>query len=475
MITYEECITKNFYETMMEMQEQYAQRTAFVWMEDGEERHVTYGRMVQDVRRLACVFSARHLEGQRVVVEGENGYLQIVALFSAIMAGACAAVLSFDVSEEEMEDTLNRIRPAAFVCQKDSLPELEPYIKRKGGGVFLMSEIAAVLNGDGELYEQKKRPQEDEDALILMTSGSSGKSKLPVLPQRAFWRHHEILEKDQILVNPLYHIAAVYAICVNLRHGRRMCLSDMRNGVRDIGWFRPQMMIAVPMYLDFLTKKEQSGEVDLSCFHLLIRVGAPGSRTSTEYLQAAGIPLGSLYGMTETAGAVTGISDGRCKPGSEGKTGRWNEVKISGRGEILVRGANVMTRYFDDEDSTRETLKEGWLHTGDTGYADEDGYLFLTGRIKNTIILSNGENVNPEMIESALQRCEIIREAVVRAEDDLIAAVVYCGEGTDEEKKRAVEAFIREYNKSVPTYRRIRRVIFRDEPFEKTASGKVKR
>ena len=133
-----------------------------------------------------------------------------------------------------------------------------------------------------------------------------------------------------------------------------------------------------------------------------------------------------------------------------------------------------MLGYLGDEAATKEAFDGDWYKTGDIGKIDEDGFLFITGRIKNIIILSNGENVSPEAIENRIYRCGIIDEAVAYAENDEIHLGVYC-EDMNKEKREEIEEFIKAYNKSVPTYHRIKKIDFRDKPFEKTASNKIKR
>lgn len=109
------------------------------------------------------------------------------------------------------------------------------------------------------------------------------------------------------------------------------------------------------------------------------------------------------------------------------------------------------------------------------GRFDEEGFLSIVGRIKNIIILSNGENVSPEAIEAQLNMCEDIDEVVVKGEDDMIVAHIWCGENATEETCNKVEKYIKIYNRSVPSYHRVQKTVFRKEPFEKTSTGKIKR
>ena len=120
-------------------------------------------------------------------------------------------------------------------------------------------------------------------------------------------------------------------------------------------------------------------------------------------------------------------------------------------------------------------MADGWYHTGDIGYIDEDGFLFITGRIKNVIVLSNGENVSPEAIEKKLSVCADIKEMIVLGENDRLAAHFWCGEDGGMDAEMRVRAFIAQYNKEVPPYQAIRNLVFRDEPFPKTVTGKIKR
>ena len=129
----------------------------------------------------------------------------------------------------------------------------------------------------------------------------------------------------------------------------------------------------------------------------------------------------------------------------------------------------MMKGYYKDPEETAKLFEDGWLHTGDMGYCDKDGYYYITGRKKNVIILSNGENVNPEEIEAQWGACEAIEECMVYSDGKGICADVYTTE------PEIADRFIKAYNENMPLYRQVYKINYTTTPLEKTGSGKIKR
>jgi len=181
--------------------------------------------------------------------------------------------------------------------------------------------------------------------------------------------------------------------------------------------------------------------------------------------------------MSECSPVISTNKIGEGKPGSIGQPLSNVEIKFE-NGEILVRGTSVMKGYYKMDKETEETLKDGWLHTGDKGYLDEDGYLFINGRVKNLIILSNGENISPEEIETKLALNDVIGEIVVTGEDNMLTARIYpdpetTGNMTQQEIQDNLQNILNEYNKDQPTYKQLSRLVIRENPFLKNSSKKI--
>lgn len=199
------------------------------------------------------------------------------------------------------------------------------------------------------------------------------------------------------------------------------------------------------------------------------------------------------YGLTESSPVIAAENDTHLRAGSIGIPMPSVEVKIdnpdeNGIGELMAKGPNVMLGYYENEEETREVIKNGWLHTGDLAYIDKDGYIFITGRKKNVIVLKNGKNVFPEELENLINNLHYVEESMVygkpKGDDVLISAKIVYNEEyikekyqniTQEELKEIIWKDIKEINKSLTNYKHIKNIIITNEPMIKTTTAKIKR
>ena len=195
------------------------------------------------------------------------------------------------------------------------------------------------------------------------------------------------------------------------------------------------------------------------------------------------------YGLTETSPVLTAENDKNICYGSVGFPLVNVEIKIDnpneqGIGEVIAKGPNVMLGYYEMENETKEVLKDGWLYTGDLGYLDKKGHLFITGRKKNVIVLKNGKNVYPEEMEIMINNLPYVAESMVFGypkDDDLIVStkIVYNEDYNNIQEKELYEMIWKDIkekvNKFLPNYKHIKKLIISNEPMIKTTTQKIKR
>lgn len=227
---------------------------------------------------------------------------------------------------------------------------------------------------------------------------------------------------------------------------------------------------------------------------VIICGAAPLEKATIEGLSNLGINLLQGYGLTETSPVLAAENDKFKRPGSCAFPMPNVEIKIdqpneNGVGEIIAKGPSVMLGYYENEEATKEVLKDGWFHTGDLGYLDQDGCLFITGRKKDVIVLKNGKNIYPQELEILISKLPYVAENIVFGKPDkngdlsLCAKIVYNDElmeqtfGTvsKEEYHDLIWTEIKNINHTMPAYKAIHEIVVTDEPLIKTTTQKVKR
>jgi long-chain acyl-CoA synthetase len=214
---------------------------------------------------------------------------------------------------------------------------------------------------------------------------------------------------------------------------------------------------------------------------LIVSGGAPLNKQYIEELGYFGIQILEGYGITECSPIVALNRNKFWKPGSVGLALPNNEVQIldvdrEGIGEICVRGSIVMKGYYNNPQATRDAFAGDWFRTGDIGYIDSDGFIFITGRMKNLIIRANGKNVHPEELEAKFGIIEHVQEIAVYGEgDDIVAEIFIDPEQDRKQCEKAITKKVKELNVQLPIYKRVNKIKFRDVEFDKTTTKKIKR
>lgn len=381
----------------------------------------------------------------------------------------------------------------------------------------------------------------DRMCAILFTSGTTGTSKGVMLSERnlvcAINSSHRSTEfgYDDTLVSvlPTHHTYEMTCgILTPLLIGATVCINEsLKTVLKSFLLYRPTALVLVPLYVSTIYKKiwdtaEKTGKkkvletalkassqtlkigLDLrkilfssvrSAFggrlKMIVCGGAPLNPDFVPRFDEFGINIVEGYGITECAPLISVNPAFEKKyhsvgPAVAGLDSRVDAPNADGIGEICVKGPNVMLGYYEDEEATRAVIDEdGWFHTGDCGYIDEDGYIFLTGRQKNVIVLNNGKNVFPEEIEEHLSDIELIHECVVIGRDNeegqTVGLTALIHPDFDRAKDRGYEdinqitdAIKREVallNKTLPAFKQIRGIEIRQTEFVKTTTKKIKR
>ena len=334
-------------------------------------------------------------------------------------------------------------------------------------------------------------------AAIFFTGGTTGAPKGAVLPHRALMRgafNGCFVPGPQLACHriigllPLSHVFGMIAgtLSAFYKGAEWFSAEDMKATIGKLPVIKPTVLVLVPGLCDILLGLSKMYGPQFLGGQLRTIIG--GAATVPPLLisefDKLGISLLEGYGMTEGANLTSGNADVERKPTSVGKIYPEQEVKLVD-GEIWFRGDNVFLGYYGDPEATKATLTEdGWLKTGDLGRFDEEGFLYITGRIKNLIILPNGENVSPESIEEPFYQCPALKDCLVK-EDTLDDAPVIAIEILPQmaafagKEWEEVEAFFRklvgEINATLPSTHRIAKVTVRKEDFKRTGSLKVAR
>ena len=474
-----------------------------------------------------------NLLGGIVSVPLDKG-LQIGELENSLIRSQVQAVVFDDKLKDIMLEIKenNKTNIKYFICTSKAQDFLYFYD-------LLLDGQKILENGNTEYVEHKIDSK--KMSILLFTSGTTSKSKAVMLNQYGIATNvYDMLQVESfystdvnIAFLPYHHIFGSTGMIVMLASGVKTVFPDgLKYIQKNLIEYKVSVFVGVPvlidkMYSTILKEVKKQGKDKLVNFMLhlsnilmklhidirrtlfkqlinalggnmrfIISGGAPLDKKVAKWFNDIGIHLVQGYGLTETSPVIAAENDTSVRYGSVGKAMGSLNVKIQnkdkeGMGEILVKGPNVMLGYYNEPELTKEVLKNGWFHTGDLGFIDKDGFLFITGRKKDLIVLKNGKKVFPEELELLINRLDFVEESFVYGlpskedkNDVKVAVEVVLNEKSIKENYPKIAENeihdiiwneIKEINKTLPMYKYIKHLELSKEPLIKTTTNKIKR
>ena len=515
-------------------------------------REIKYKEFREDVFSFATSLMDMNLKGKKIGIIGDASYMWAVGYISVVCGVGTIVPLDKELPSEDIDnlsniaeidaiiysDKVNKALNGYFdkrddiitICMTDKENSYSmPSLIKKGKGL--------IAEGDTSFEDAIVKP--DDVNVIIFTSGTTGYSKGVMLSHRNIASNvmnicsvYTIKEFDRMFsILPIHHTYECTCgfLCPMFAGSSVAHCSGLKYILKEVKEAQPTIIVAVPLIMEMFHKgimkevRKQGKEKTLKfgvklakffdIFGIDIRkklfgeihskfggrlrdllVGAATVNPETSIaLNDLGIKTIQGYGLTECAPLVCANRQSYFRHDSVGLPVPEDEVKISdpdsdGIGEIIVKGENVMVGYYKDEELTNSVIKDGFFHTGDLGYI-KDGFVYVTGRLKNVIITDNGKNVFPEEIENKLNEYDAVSDAFVYESDDNDKKVItvqilpdenYLKEtlGDDydcQNTEKIIDDIIKDLNSKMASYKAIKKVIVRKEDFVRTTTKKIKR
>ncbi len=491
--------------------------------------------VISDNRYEWCVTYLAVTTGTGVIVPLDKA-LPANEIESLIIRSEVEAIVYSSKYDEIMNDIKARNTSNAkyFISMDLSKKENDIYSQKE-----LMEQGAKLLEEGNTEYLDSKIDAE-EMGIMLFTSGTTAMSKAVMLSQRNICANLmdiasviKLVPEDRMLsFLPLHHtFECTVGFLYPISKGSSIAFCE---GIRHIAdnakEYQVTAMISVPILYETMYKKimkgiEKKGKLEtvkkgikISNFllkfgidirrklfkevidnlggkaRLFVAGGAALDPAAEKGFNELGVKMLQGYGLTESSPVIAAEDDKYIRLGSIGKAFPSLDVKIDepneeGIGELLVKGPTIMLGYYNNEEATKETLEDGWLHTGDLAKIDKDGFIFISGRKKFVIVLKNGKNIYPEELETIVNKIGGVTESFVygKPEDDgdykICAKIVYdkdmvesiYGTNDEEKLKELIWQEVKKVNKTMPAYKYIREISITDKPLIKTTTQKIKR
>ncbi|MCR5608524.1 MAG: acyl--CoA ligase [Lachnospiraceae bacterium] len=452
--------------------EKNKQKTAFEYIEDGMVIQVSYGSLRTQINHAIKI--VENIEEKRVALLGMTSFQWICMAYAMI---ACGKTIIFPDATLPLEDlsVLLKNTDCERIIITDDRKDLEALNELCPVEYYSMDRVYKIIDRSVRI-----KAKCDNGEVIFFTSGTSKLAKGVVLTYDAIFAGVEIGIINHVPKNgerlmiptPTYHIMGFMLTLISIKNCNIVCYArNMKTISKDMFTFNPDSMLLVPSLLDFIASSKKG--IPAKTKRVMVGGGALSKETFTK-ARDKGLDVYTGYGLSEACGQATvsvrnDISKMRLTDNME--------VKISDEGEILLKSKSLMKEYYNNKEETDKVLIDGYLHTGDVGYITEDNCLVFTGRIKDIIVMDNGEKVNCRELDDIINAFEKVREGAIKWTGKELVAVIVPQDGfcNVEEAEDYMMEQVKEYNKLQPFFRKISRVEIKNEPLKRTSTGKIQR
>ncbi|MDE6742440.1 MAG: AMP-binding protein [Lachnospiraceae bacterium] len=518
---------ENFHELLKGIYDNYSEKTAIRYRKNGKETSITYDALIGQISDLYYFYKNNNIQDCNIGILSENRY-EYVTIYLASVFQNVIAPIDRELTADGLASLINKFDiKVLFYTDKtkgklDTLPGKDT-LKL----INIDADYQTILQdhyAPDLFFKDTEHTDSHKFSVLAFTSGTTGAIKGAMLSQRNIVSNlrapllYMHLESPMLQLLPMNHMYGFHPDLLSpLYNGDTICINmALKDIAKDFKYYDPYYIGVVPVMLEGIYKniiREARRQNKEKLFYRLIKIsnrlrkchidirrllfqnlinkrlriivcgGAFLDPVYIDRFEEIGITVLNGYGMTECAPLISVNRDRHNIRGSAGAVIQGTKVKIADDGEILVKGWNVMSGYYNDEEETELSFVDGYYKTGDIGYLDDD-ILYVTGRKKNLIILKNGKNFSPEVIEKELLRLPYIKECLVMADirnsaEIIIAKILLdsnadnkdnvCNQSEVEQLKKDMEAI----NRTLPSYMRIDDFEIVSEEFEKTSSKKI--
>ena len=444
----------------------------------------TYGQLDLAIGSLRKALLDQGIQpGDRVGVFYPNSADFVIASLAVITSGAVAVLLPYQLDEMTLFGCSMKYKLKAIVSGSEWNEKLN----------FAYTKNPALMKVESDKVEEGYAPyvysKSEEGCVAIFTAGTTGTSKAALLSNKGIMAgiknsclgYYGVFEQRYFLMLPLTHVFGFVRnmLCSLYTDSVLYICRDNRNAFREIPVFNPTILVMVPALANMaleLTKMLGTGILGNSLKNIICGAATVFPNLVVGYKEL-GITLCAGYGLTESSNLVSGNPSTLEKPTSVGLLYPNQEYCIQD-GELLLKGDNIMLEYLENPEDTQKAFENGYFRTGDLVRFDEEGYLYIVGRIKDTIVLSSGENVAPAELEAKFGEVDFVSDCLVYEENDLLILEVLPHTPIiktleDEEKKAAYIAELEQVNNTLLPFQRVSKIILRTQDFARTPSMKI--